>query len=509
MMNRHSINFRLNTLFLLIVSVVLLGFGVLNYVRTKHSLEEALNRQVDSVLSRLGGSLPEAVWNFDKKQILKIEQSEMSSGFIEAITLTTETEGVVGVARGTGGDVAPGDKPVRAVDLTRSSDLSYDDKGKKSNIGKLQVFVSTAEIQHALSSAVWMLVVQIVVIDAIILVALSVGLNWIVLTPLRRIGEALNNIAEGEADLTRRLDASRRDEFAAVARGFNMFVSRLQEVIGHVRDSAAQLAQAAEETSRVTEQTNEAMQAEKQEVTRVAQSVSEFSQHSQNITQSAEQASQAAGVAKTEAGRGETVVLDTVASINELSREVDNVSRVIHDLASNSDKIAEVLGVIKDIAGQTNLLALNAAIEAARAGEQGRGFAVVADEVRKLANRTHESTLEIEQVIALLRQGVGKAVTVMEQGKASAGNGVRNAEVAGTAIGAIKEAVGRIGALNAAIADAASRQNAMVGSISASVDRISASAERTANGSQETAQASESLTLLADQLAAKVELFRV
>jgi methyl-accepting chemotaxis protein len=506
--DRHSISFRLNTLFLLVVSVVLLGFGVFNYSRTKQALEDSLNRQVDSVLSRLGGSLPEAVWNFDKKQIQKIEQSEMSAGFIEAITLTTETEGVVGVVRN-GNSVISGDRPMRRSDLTRSAELQYEDKGKKTNIGKLEIFVSTAEIKEALAAEVWLLVAQIAIVDIIIFLALSAGLKWIVLTPLRGIGEALNNIAEGEADLTRRLDATRRDEFGEVARGFNQFVGRLQEVIGHVRDSSVQLAQAAEETSRVTEQTNEAMQAEKLEVTRVAQSVNEFSQHSHEITQSAGQASEAAGIAQSEAGRGETVVLDTVASINELSREVDNVSRVIHELASNSDKIAQVLGVIKDIAGQTNLLALNAAIEAARAGEQGRGFAVVADEVRKLANRTHESTLEIEQVIALLRQGVTQAVSVMEQGKASASSGVRHAEVAGTAIGAIKEAISRIGKLNAAIAEAAARQNAMVGSISASVERISASAERTADGSQETAQASESLTRLADQLAAKVERFRV
>jgi methyl-accepting chemotaxis protein len=467
MIDRHSINFRLNALFLLIVSVVLLGFGALNYSRTKHSLEEALNRQVEAVLARLSGSLPEAVWNFDKKQILKIEQSEMSSGFIEAITLTTEMDGVVGIVRGTGGEVSPGDKPVGTVALTRASELTYDDKGKKSNIGKLQIFVSTAEIQQALSSAVWMLVVQIVVIDAIILVALSVGLNWIVLTPLRRIGDALNNIAAGEADLTRRLDATRLDEFGKVARGFNLFVGRLQELISHVRAAADNLSNASGQVSATAQSLS---QSSSSQAASVEETTASIEQMAASIAKNSENARVTDGIAS--------------ASAKEALAGGEAVTSTVEAMKTIADKI----GIIDDIAYQTNLLALNAAIEAARAGEHGKGFAVVAAEVRRLAERC--------------------LVAAQEIGDTAKGS-VKLAEHAGALLTEVVPAIQKTSKLVGEISVASQEQSSGVAQINGAMSQLNRATQQNASASEELAATAQEMGGQAAQLQELVQSFRI
>jgi methyl-accepting chemotaxis protein len=467
MIDRHSISFRLNTFFLLIVSVVLLGFGALDYNGTKASLEESLNRQVDAVLARLGRSLPEAVWNFDKKQILEIEQSEMSAAFIEAITLTTESEGVIGVVRGTSGEVSPGDKPMRAVDVMRSAELQYNDKGKKSTIGKLQVLVSTAEIQQALSSAMRMLVLQIVVIDVVILVALSFGLNWIVLTPLRRIGEALNNIAEGEADLTRRLDATRRDEFGEVARGFNMFAGRLQELIGHVREAADNLSGASRQVSATAQALSQSSSAQ---AVSVEEATSSIGQMAASIAQNSENARVTDGIASTaaeEALAGGEAVTSTVDAMKS---------------------IADKIGIIDEIAYQTNLLALNAAIEAARAGQHGRGFAVVAAEVRKLAERSQVAAQEIGSTA-----------------KAS----VKLAEHAGTLLTQVVPSIQKTSNLVGEISLASREQSTGVAQINSAMSQLNQATQQNASAAEEMAATAEEMGGQAGQLQQLVQSFRI
>ena len=221
------------------------------------------------------------------------------------------------------------------------------------------------------------------------------------------------------------------------------------------------------------------------------------------------EASDAASLAQAEATKGHDVVFAAVHSMEALSQEVDHVGGVIQQLTHSSDRIAAVLDVIKEIAGQTNLLALNAAIEAARAGEAGRGFAVVADEVRKLANRTHESTVEVGTVITQLRADVAKAQSAMAQGKGRADEASRQAQAAGEAINTITAAFERIGAVNRDIAESAGQQAELVENVSRNIVRMNEVAEAAAAGSDQTAEASESLARLAEQLRGVVDRFRV
>ena len=509
MVRTQSISFRINVVFVVVVSTLLLAFGAFNHFMSRATLEADLNQRVDASMMRLGYSLPAAVWNFDKVLIAKIQQAEMASDLVRGIALVTETEGVIGLARDAAGTVVEAAKPAEPADDVRDVPLYYEESGVRTEVGRLQVHVSHETIRATLKKELYLLVLQILVLDLVIVLALSAGLRFMVLKPLRGISNALQDIAQGDADLTRRLDDRRRDEVGEVAHWFNVFVGHLQSVISQVRNGAAEVAVAAEETSRVTEETNHSILAQRDEVASVTQAVEAFAGHAANISRSTGEASEAADAAREEAARGNEVVLGAVKSMEVLSHEVESVADVIRELTENSDRIFVVLEVIKEIAGQTNLLALNAAIEAARAGEAGRGFAVVADEVRKLANRTHESTVEVGTIISQLRAGVEKAEAVMEHGKSVAADGSRQAQTAAAAIHTIAAAFDRIGSVNRTIAESAARQEAMVSGISHHVERIGQVAEDTAAGSNQTAQASDLLARLAEQLRGVVDRFRV
>ena len=509
MINPKSISFRINAAFLVVVSVLLLVFGAVNYVLTRDALQSELDSRVETVLGRLGYSLPNAVWNFDKASIAAIQEAEMASVFVRGIALETDSEGVIGIVRDPAGKLVEAAKPDAGFDDVKEIELKFDNAGQKVTVGTLRVYVTHDSIKATLERELYLLGLQIVVLDVALVLTLSFGLRLLVLRPLRTVSTALRDIAQGDADLTRRLDERRGDEIGEVAHWFNVFVAHIQSVIGQVREGSSELAVAAEQTSRITEESNDSIQAQREQVAQVTESVGVFADQAKSISGRTVEASDAASLAQAEATKGHDVVFAAVHSMEALSQEVDHVGGVIQQLTHSSDRIAAVLDVIKEIAGQTNLLALNAAIEAARAGEAGRGFAVVADEVRKLANRTHESTVEVGTVITQLRADVAKAQSAMAQGKGRADEASRQAQAAGEAINTITAAFERIGAVNRDIAESAGQQAELVENVSRNIVRMNEVAEAAAAGSDQTAEASESLARLAEQLRGVVDRFRV
>ena len=330
-----------------------------------------------------------------------------------------------------------------------------------------------------------------------------------IVSPIKRAVAAMHDIAEGEGDLTQRLDAKGKDEIAELARGFNTFISRVQELVSQVAGSTSQLASAAEEMSLIVDQTKNGIQQQSNETEQVATAMNEMVATVQEVARHADSAAQMAHEADSQALTGKNVVSRTVQSIEQLAGEVNKASEVIHGLERDSEAIGAVLDVIQGIAEQTNLLALNAAIEAARAGEQGRGFAVVADEVRSLASRTQSSTQEIQAMIERLQVGARDAVVVMKNGTTQAEESVRQAADAGSSLEEITNAVTNISQMNAQIADASRQQGTVAEEINRNVSNITQVAEASANGTEDMARSSLALAELASSLQTMVSRFKI
>ncbi len=324
---------------------------------------------------------------------------------------------------------------------------------------------------------------------------------------VEEIDGAITRLADG--DLTVRSAYRGQDELGHIAKAFNALSEKFHKVLREMTSASAELASAAEETSTVTRETNNGIRRQQSETEQVATAMNEMNATVNEVAKNASEAADAANNADNQAANGKQVVTRTIDAIEELADDVEQTAAAIRDLAKESDNIGTVLDVIRGIAEQTNLLALNAAIEAARAGEQGRGFAVVADEVRTLAQKTQQSTEEIHQMIERLQQGTSKAVTAMERSQSRARNGVDQAASAGSTLDAIKEAVDTITEMNAQIASASEEQSSVAEEINKNISNISQVAEQSATGAEQTSAASDQLARLAENLQRLVAQFRV
>ncbi len=328
------------------------------------------------------------------------------------------------------------------------------------------------------------------------------------LRPLAKLELSMRNIASGAKDLTVTLDDSGNDEIAEVARSFNLFVSNIRELINEFNENTFQLGTASTQLANASNQTLTGMQRLQSETDQVATAMNQMQATVQEIASNAELAAQAAKDSDTQAVQGDIVVKQTIESINELANGVEQAAKVLHKLEGDTDNIGTILDVIRGIADQTNLLALNAAIEAARAGEQGRGFAVVADEVRTLAQRTQESTDQIQQMITQLQSGAKNAVSVMQKSSEQAVSSTAQAAQAGEALIQITESVATISNMTTQIATAAEQQTSVTNDINRNIVNISDEARLTATNAGQSNAASGQVDSLSQQLKSQVSQFK-
>ncbi|SDZ14121.1 methyl-accepting chemotaxis protein [Pseudomonas sp. NFIX28] len=328
-----------------------------------------------------------------------------------------------------------------------------------------------------------------------------------IVIPLRQTLRVVERVASG--DLSENLHVERRDELGQLQQAMQRMTLSLRELIGGISDGVTQIASAAEQLSAVTEQTSAGVNSQKVETDQVATAMNEMAATVQEVARNAEEASEAAVAADQQAREGDKVVGEAIAQIERLAAEVGNSTAAMGHLKQESDKIGSVLDVIKSVAQQTNLLALNAAIEAARAGEAGRGFAVVADEVRSLAQRTQKSTEEIEELIVGLQNGTQEVANIMDNSRSLTDSSVELTRRAGGSLENITRTVSAIQAMNQQIAAAAEQQSAVAEEINRSVLNVRDVSEQTSAASEETAASSVELARLGTHLQALVGRFRV
>ena len=350
---------------------------------------------------------------------------------------------------------------------------------------------------------------SVVLVVGLFLIGIATLLARSITRPLFETIAAMRDIAQGEGDLTKRLNVSGANEVKELATCFNQFASRIQSSIQQVSQAAVRLHDSTVTLQGVAQHTAQSVQNQIGEAAQVAESVQGLASRATDINQSAEGAAAAAASADQEASAGQAVVAETIESINTVAVEVVKATDVIHDLEKDSHDIGGILETIRGIADQTNLLALNAAIEAARAGEQGRGFAVVADEVRKLAQSTQDATAQIQAMISKLQSKAVDAARVMEVGRSKVENSVGQAGRAGESLEKITRAVATISDMNTQIATSAMMQNVETDQIGTSISAIDDMADATADDMKSTEAALADLATMVAELQGLIGQFKV
>ncbi|MFT6464165.1 MAG: methyl-accepting chemotaxis protein [Halopseudomonas sp.] len=341
----------------------------------------------------------------------------------------------------------------------------------------------------------------------LLIIYLYAGFYMATRRTLKRLSVLMGHVAGG--DMTVQVEVDSRDELGALASEFNDTVERIRELIRQVSQTAGEVHQQSQQVESISSESSHAVASQRSQIEQVATAMNEMSATSQEVARSAALAVTSAEQVNTETLNGRKLVESSVEGIGKLAGEIENSVKVINKLADDSSSISRVLEVIKGVAEQTNLLALNAAIEAARAGEQGRGFAVVADEVRTLARRTQQSTEEIEQMIARLQEGVSGAVKAMGASHGMTGSTVEASLKVQEALGNILKSVTQIVDQSQQIAAAAEEQTAVSHDIDHNIVQINQTGERTAEGARQAEQSSNRMGQLVKDLQHIISAFRV
>lgn len=467
----HSLSLRFNLWALSLITLLLVVSAYVDFRTNADQWRESVESQLSETGTFLKLALPPALWNYQTETVERVLRATVDSEVVNGVFIVEGEKVNYGLRLGDEGPVSAKSLPENKSRL-KEVPLYFEEAGEDP-IATVYIEANNEFLSERLSSVIQLSVARTILLDLTLAVILYVLLALLVKRPIVQLKDAMQDIAQGEGDLTRRLSVSQENEIGELVGFFNQFMDKLQSSMRAVGEVSAEVDQSVNKLEESFSASRSLVTAQGAEIDSIATAITESTSASQEVAQSSQATSTSAEEAYTSAEKSRDAMEHTVKSIQSLAGQIEETSEAMASLQEDVDSITEIMTVIRGIAEQTNLLALNAAIEAARAGEQGRGFAVVADEVRSLAAKTQESTEEIGNKIERLRTSAERGVVLSESGRESSQSSVSTVEDAQASLKVVFDAIAQINDMSTQIATAVEEQSQVSQETSQNINRLS------------------------------------
>lgn len=468
-----------------------------NYKIASKKLEKELETETSAMIALTNSSILEAVFSYDFQQVEAIVKSLVNTSLVTSVTVVDHRGQPLAKAN-------DGDQSENQITRT-SIPIEYNGN----TIGSYDISFSAQEMEDTLIGQIWTSIWTVLALLAASLITVYILIRSLVLAPVDEVTRSLATIAGGGGDLTRRLPTDSKNEIAALAHNFNLVMEHIADIIRNVVQVNEKVRVNVSKMSGATESTVNSTSQQLREIELVATAVEELSASANEIARHAGDTAERTTATSVLADEGNTIVNLSLEKVNRLTGQIEATAQKIQILKNNSVNIGSVMEVIRTIAEQTNLLALNAAIEAARAGEQGRGFAVVADEVRSLAQKTRSSTEEIESIIVQLQRAADEAHQAMNTSTESARETIDTASKVGSALDKIRTNIGIINDMNHQIATASHQQSSVANEVSKNITAIHGLSENVVENAQVVNHSGSQLINETSELKKQIDTFKV